>query len=58
MKRLEDSCKHFDFAAKALTEICSETIKVGAMVSNKLNVMNESLQARADAAHAAIERKD
>ncbi len=58
MKRLEDSCKHFDLAAKALTEVCSETIKVGAMVSNKLNVMNESLQARADAAHAAIERKD
>jgi len=57
MKRLEDSCQHFDFAAKALTEVCSETIKVGAMVSNKLNVMNESLQARADAAHAAIERK-
>jgi len=57
MNRLEDSCKHFDFAAKALTEVCSETIKVGTMVSNKLNVMNESLQARADAAHAAIERK-
>jgi hypothetical protein len=49
---LQEACNKYEFAAKALTEVCTNTIKVAGLSTNKLNEMNAVLQSRADAAAA------
>ena len=50
IEMLKKSCDNFDFAARRLTEVCSETVKIATLASNALNNMNEKLRSRADAA--------
>jgi len=49
---LQEACNKYEFAAQALTEVCTNTIKVAGLSSNKLNEMNAVLRSRADAAAA------
>ena len=49
---LQEACNKYEFAARALTEVCTNTIKVAGLSTNKLNEMNAVLQSRADAAAA------
>ena len=49
---LQEACNKYEFAARALTEVCTNTIKVAGLSTSKLNEMNAVLQSRADAAAA------
>jgi hypothetical protein len=49
---LQEACNKYEFAAQALTQVCSNTIRAASLSTNKLNEMNTVLRARADAAAA------
>lgn len=53
VERLIKINEDFDQASIKLANVCTETIKIGSMVSNELNEANSKLRERTEAAHQA-----